>query len=54
MGSVMMEMVVHRALPMGMLMGMDLGELESVMVEMVMHWALRMGMLMGMDLGALE
>ena len=32
-----MLMVMQWALRMGMLMGMDLGELESVMMEMVMH-----------------
>ena len=49
-----MEMVMHWVLPMGMLMGMDLGELESVMMEMVMHLVLRMAMLMGMDLRELK
>ena len=47
-------MVMQWALRMGMLMGMDLEDLEVVLMEMVMHWAVRMGMLMGMDLGALE
>ena len=50
----MMVMVMQWALRMGMLMGMDLEDLEVVLMEMVMHWALPMGMLMGMDLGELE
>ena len=47
-------MVMQWALRMGMLMGMDLEDLERVMMETVIHWALPMGMLMGMDLEELE